>query len=313
MIPLDGLFSPLWKRYTARPMAKTREIKKRMTAVKTIQRITKTMQMIATARFTAAVGRTKASKPYTEKVRQLVQEVSAAAGDVGHPLIDGPSDPQDRELLFVISSDRGLCGAYNSNVLRNAIAHIRRMRASNTEFDLETSGKKAVAFFRFSRIPIKQRHTFGDKPKYDEVERLASRMIKQYLAGEYKAVRVAYMRYESNSRQVPEVMQLLPMKAETKAQATETAASEAAGKYEFSPSAKELLDDLLPMAIKMTLFQAFNDAVVSEQIMRMVAMKAATENAKELGRTLRRDYNRARQAQITTELSEIIAGAAALD
>jgi F-type H+-transporting ATPase subunit gamma len=300
-------------RYTAPPMAQTREIKKRMTAVKTIQRITKTMQMIATAKFTAAAGRTKASKPYTDKIRKLVEEVTAAAGDVEHPLIVGPNDPANRELLLVISSDRGLCGAYNTNVLRAAIAHVRTLRTKNIEFDLETSGKKAVAFFKFSRITIQQRHTFGDKPQYDQVDRLASRLIQDYLDGKYNSVRVAYMRFETNTRQVPQVMQLLPMKAEARTPAGDGQTSEAAGAYEFSPTAQELLDDLLPMAIKMTLFQAFNDAVVSEQIMRMVAMKAATENAKDLGRTLRRSFNRARQSQITTELSEIIAGAAALE
>src|SRR5262245_19480396 len=193
-------------------MAQIREIKKRMVAVGTIQRITKTMQMIATAKFTAAVARAKATKPYTTKIRQLVGEVAAAAGDVEHPLIDGPAESPNHELLLVISSDRGLCGAYNANVLRKAIGQVRDLRARNVQFTLETSGKKAVGFFKFLHIPIAHRHMIGDKPKYEEVEKLATRIIEEFTAGKYDAVRVACMRFESNSRQIPEVVQLLPLK-----------------------------------------------------------------------------------------------------
>lgn len=295
-------------------MAQIREIKKRMTAVKTIQRITKTMQMIATAKFTAAVGRAKATRPYTDKVRQLVGEVAAAAGDVENPLIDGPAEPANRELLLVISSDRGLCGAYNGNVLRKGLMAVRELRDRNVEIDLETSGKKAIGFFRFQKMPVAHRHTVGDKPKYEDVNRIAERYIQAFVDGKYDKISVAYMRFISNARQVPEVMQLLPLKPPTAGEQTADASGTAStANYDFSPSSKQLLDDLLPMAVKTALFQAFNDAVVSEQIMRMVAMKAATENAKDLGRSLRRDFNRARQSQITTELTEIIAGAAALE
>ena len=300
-------------------MAQIREIRKRMVAVGTIQRITKTMQMIATAKFTAAVARAKATKPYTTRIRQLVAEVSAAAGDVEHPLISGPAEPANRELLLVIASDRGLCGAYNSNVLRKALHHIRALRTRNVAFNLETSGKKAVGFFKFLQIPVTHKHSIGDKPKYEEVERLASRYIQEFTAGKFDAVRVAYMRFESNSRQVPELIQLLPLKTVPAQTAQSSTADTAAGQgaatanYDFSPSSEALLADLLPLTVKTALFQAFNDAVVSEQIMRMVAMKAATENAKDLGKNLRRQFNRARQTKITTELTEIVSGAAALE
>jgi F-type H+-transporting ATPase subunit gamma len=294
-----------------RPMAQIREIKKRMTAVKTIQRITKTMQMIATAKFTAAVGRAKATRPYTDKVQQLVGEVAAAAGEVDNPLIDGPAEATNQHLVLVISSDRGLCGAYNGHVLRTANTTIREMQDKQLDVEIETSGKKAVAFFRFQKLPIAARHTFGDKPAYEDVERLASDYIERFIEGKYDTVSVTYMRFISNSRQVPETMQLLPIKPPTASSEGDEGAATA--DYDFSPTSGELLNDLLPMAVKTALFQAFNDAVVSEQIMRMVAMKAATENAKDLGRTLKRDFNRARQSQITTELTEIIAGAAALE
>ena len=291
-------------------MVQIRVIRRRITAVGTIERITKTMQMIATVKFTTAVQRAKAAQPYSQKVQQLVGEVVAAAGDLQHPLVDGPADSPKRELLLVISSDRGFCGAFNANVLRDALSHIRTLKQAGLDLDLETSGKKAVGVFNFQRIPITHRHTIGDKPNYAQIERLADRYIDQFSEGKYDAVRVGYMQFITNARQVPQIMQLLPLKPQ-EIQAVDTPAVEAL--YEFSPSSDEILNDLLPLTVKTSLFQAFLDAVLGEQIMRMVAMKAATENASDVRKTLRRKYNRARQAQITTELMEVISGAAALE
>jgi len=288
-------------------MAQIRELKKRMVAVRTIQRITKTMQMIATAKFTAALARSKATRPYTDRIRGLVGEVASAAGsDFTHPLMKAPSPATRRELVLVIGSDRGLCGAYNGNVLRKANGAIKGLKASGKDAVVETVGKKAVAYFRFARVDIAERHTFGDKPQFAQVEALAKRLMAEFGAGKYDAVHVAYMRFVSNARQVPEVMQLLPLSAPQSSGA-------ASANYEFSPSGAEILGDLLPKSVVVSLFQAFNDAAVSEHVMRMVSMKAATDNAGALGRTIRRNYNRARQARITTELTEIVSGAAALE
>ncbi len=289
-------------------MAQIRAIRKRMTAVGTISRITKTMQMIATAKFTAALTRAKDSRPYTQAIRRLVGEVSGDAGDYDSPLFKS-SSKTPKELLLVISSDRGLCGAYNGNVLRLALGHVRNAMASGTEVEIETAGKKSAAFFKFQKMTPVEKFSLGDKPSFEDVSRLADRYMEGFAAGKWSAVRVAYMRFESNAKQIAETIQLLPLASE---ESTEEA-SDSSANYEFSPSAGDILDDLLPRSLKTTLFQAFNDAVVSEQIMRMIAMKAATENANDIGRDLRRDYNRARQAQITTELTEIISGAAALE
>ena len=299
-------------------MAQIREIKKRMVAVRTIQRITKTMQMIATAKFTAALQRAKATRPYTERIRELVAEVSAAAGDVDNPLLGvrsgGSGKSSGKEILLVVTSDRGLCGAYNGSVLRNAMSEIRKRRAAKCEVIVETAGKKGVAFFRFQKMDIAERHSFGDKPVFADVAALADRYMADFVAGKIDAVHVAYMRFISASRQVPEVMQLLPLTVEASVAASAaTAAKSAATVYDFRPSAEVLLNDLLPKSVKVSLFQALNDSVVSENVMRMVAMKAATDNASGLGRTLKRNFNRARQAKITTELTEIISGAAALE
>jgi F-type H+-transporting ATPase subunit gamma len=289
-------------------MAQIRAIRNRMTAVGTISRITKTMQMIATAKFTSALARARDSRPYTLAIRRLVGEVSGDAGDYDSPLFKS-SSKSSKELLLVISSDRGLCGAYNGNVLRMALKHVRDTAANGIEVDVETSGKKSASFFKFQKMNPVEKFSIGDKPSFEDISRLADRYMDGFADGQWSAVRVAYMRFESNAKQIAEIIQLLPLAPED----INEEASGTVANYEFSPSAGEILDDLLPRSLKTTLFQAINDAIVSEQIMRMIAMKAATENANDIGRDLRRDYNRARQAKITTELTEIISGAAALE
>lgn len=308
-------------------MARTREIKKRIKAVANIRRITKTMQMIATAKFAASHARAIATKPYTEGVFDLVMELGAnlakGGGDFSHPLISGagPAAEKAPELLLIITSDRGLCGAYNGSVLRAAMAHIRKAQGAGRDLAIELVGRKGVAFLRYNNQPIAHAHTLGDKPTFQDVERLAQQYMDRFIKGEVSGVRVAFMKFISAGKQTPAVMQLLPLQSPEKKDAAAPGAQAPAAKpseadavtYEFSPSAPELLGDLLPAAVKATLFQAVNDAIVSEHVARMVAMKAATDNAGKMGKLLTRKYNRARQAQITTELTEIVTGAAALE
>ncbi len=296
-------------------MAQIREIKKRMVAVRTIQRITKTMQMIATAKFTASLARAKASRPYMERIRELVAEVAARAGDESHPLCLAPAKPAGKELILVIASDRGLCGAYNGHVLRTSLIALKGVKSRNAQSVVETIGKKATAFFKFQKIAVAQKHQFGDRPTFEMVEPLAERLMNEYLAGQYDACRIVYMKFVSNSKQIPETLQLLPMRVPAAAVKSETKSDAKSGEalYEFNPNAGELLNDLLPRAVKISLFQAVIDAIVSENVMRMIAMKAATDNASGIAKSLHRSYNRARQGRITTELTEIISGAAALE
>jgi len=292
-------------------MAQIREIKKRIGGVKTVQRITKTMQMIATAKFTNAVQRVNAAKPYSERIGRLVGEALAAAGgDFVHPLIGGPVESPSRERLLVITSNRGMCGAYNGNVLRVSLRHIQELSDRGRELELETAGKKAVGFFKFKKLPVSVSHPVGDEPKYDEIDRMARSYIDDFIAGRHDAVHVVCMQFVSISKQIPRVVQLLPLQPSVPSDEGDAGAKPL---YDFSPSVHDILDELMPLAVKTLLFQAFLESAVSEQIMRMVAMKSATENAGELARNLTRRYNRARQAQITTELMEIISGAAALD
>ena len=292
-------------------MGKSREIKKRMKAVGNIRRITKTMQMIATSKFARAQQRAVASKPYTNAMFDLVAKLASAAGDVSHPLIDAKPGPNAKALTLVITSDRGLCGPYNGAILRKMMEHFRAS-AEAREGVIELVGKKGLATLKFNKIPVATHHThFGDKPSYADVEKLAQTYIDRFAKGEISSVTVISMRFISAGKQVPEVRRLLPFVAAEVASADESK-KDANLPFEFSPSPRELMDTLLPAALKASLFQAFNDAIVSEHIARMVAMKAATDNAGKMGKRLSRAYNRARQAQITTELTEIISGAAAL-
>lgn len=296
-------------------MGKTREIKKRIKAVGNIRRITKTMQMIATAKFSAAQQRSVSSRPYTDALFELVASLAKSLTDIKHPLLTGgPAKPGAKPLLLVLTSDRGLCGPYNGSILRTGM-HFVRENPSNRAGFIELVGKKGAGFLKYNQIPVSQQHNqFGDKPSYEKVEELAQNYIDRFTSGEVSSVHVIYMKFVSAGKQIPTVMQLLPFKADTLESKAEKPESKSGMKvqYEFSPSAEELLGELLPSAVKAVLFQAFNDAIVSEQVARMVAMKAATDNAGKMGKRLTRVYNRARQAQITTELTEIVAGAAAL-
>ncbi|MGH7243118.1 MAG: ATP synthase F1 subunit gamma [Phycisphaerales bacterium] len=296
-------------------MGKTREIKKRIKAVGNIRRITKTMQMIATAKFSAAQLRSVSSRPYTDALFELVASLAMSLTDVRHPLLAaGPAKPDAKTLLLVLTSDRGLCGPYNGSILRTGMHFVRENPPYRTGF-IELVGKKGAGFLKYNKIPISQQHNqFGDKPKYEQVEELAQNYIDRFTSGEVSSVQVIYMKFLSAGKQVPTIMQLLPFKADTIEKKSDKPESKSGMKtqYEFSPSAEELLGELLPSAVKAVLFQAFNDAIVSEQVARMVAMKAATDNAGKMGKRLTRVYNRARQSQITTELTEIVAGAAAL-
>ncbi len=293
-------------------MGKSREIKKRMKAVGNIKRITRTMQMIATSKFAKAQAAATDTKPYTNALFDLVAQLGEAAEGVDHPLLGEPQGDAP-ELTLVITSDRGLCGPYNSSISREAMRHLRG-EPKAMQGRVEAVGKKGASVLKFNRFEIAAHHTqFGDNPRFEDVERLAGDYVERFISGEVSAVRVVYMKFHSPGRQTPEVLQLLPFSRPEGGDDAGEAVGGMKPLYEFSPDAGELLDHLLPAAVKAQLFQCFNDAVVSEHVARMVAMKAATDNAGKMGHALKRKYNRARQSQITTELTEIISGAAALE
>ncbi len=298
-------------------MAKVREIKGRMKAIGNIERITKTMKMIATVRFQSALRDATAARPYAQKVTDLVADLAKHCdGDDGsavmHPLLRRATGT-GRKLLLVLTSNRGLCGGYNARVLRAVNQHINE--SGGKDVDLEVVGKKGAAYFRFTGRTVAAVHTqFGDKPVYSEIEKLARQYMDKFTSGQYDSVSVAYMSFQSAARQTPQILTLLPLqdpkdgKSEADSEETGMVAD-----YEFSPFPQELLGELLPLSVKTQLLACFGEAVVSEHTARMVAMQNATDAAGKMGKRLTRSFNRARQAAITTELSEIIAGATALE
>lgn len=301
-------------------MAKARQIVKRRKAVTNIRKITRTMQLIATARFQQAYNRATATKPYTQKITQLVEELSAAAGgQIEHPLLEeNPDAPRD--VVLVLTSSRGLCGGYNASVLRRAVAHLDA--PDGCPHELHVVGKKGIAYFKFMRRAVERAITnIDDRPRFDQVEPLAAEFMKRYEAGEIRGVSVVYMRFISTGRQTPEVIRLLPLSASTPAGAQAGGASPPSGaasrpagsvQYDFSPGPQQLLAALLPQTVKVRLYQCFTDSAVSEQVARMVAMKAATDAAGDMIKLLSRQFNRARQSQITMELLDIVGCAEAL-
>jgi F-type H+-transporting ATPase subunit gamma len=293
-------------------MANRRVLVKRRKSIRNIRKITRTMQLIATARYQAAYNRAVASRPFTEKLAELTGDLARAGDGLDHPLLK-TQNPNAPAAIVVLTSSRGLCGGYNSSVLRNGAQTADELRAAGKELELHVFGKKGIAFFKFSRRPMASQSTaVSESPKFKEIEPIANELIRRFLAGELSAVYLTYMRFHSAGRQRPETIQLLPL--------VPTAPDAAAGEgapgyqvdYEFRPDPKSLLDDLLPATARIRMYQAFLDATVSEHIARMVAMKAATEASEEMIKTLSRQYNRARQTHITMELLDIVGGANAL-
>jgi F-type H+-transporting ATPase subunit gamma len=218
-----------------------------------------------------------------------------------------------RSALVVLTSARGLAGGYNANVLRSAIQHLEAEEKRGVDVEVTMVGKKGIGFFKFLRRDVAEARTdIGEKPRFEQVEPLANDLMARFTRGEIASAHVAYMRFISAGQQRPEVVQLLPLVGALKKEEGEAAPPGKTIEYEFSPSPQELLDELLPAVVRVRLFQAFTDAAVSEQVARMVAMKAATDAAGDMIKALTREYNRARQTQITMELLDIVGGANAL-
>jgi F-type H+-transporting ATPase subunit gamma len=307
-------------------MAKARAIVKRRKSVQNIRKITRTMELIATARFKKALDRATEAEAYTRKIAELVADLGATALEVSHPLLE-TRETIGRSLLLVLTSNRGLAGGYNGNVLRVATRSLDDRTSEGVPTTLEIAGKRGIAFFRFRGVAADATYyQFEDRPQFDEVEVLADRYIGMFIRGEIDRLDVAYTRFVTSARQQAVVETLLPMSAaqvgqagppvrEAKVADAESAAPATGERvpYEFLPDARSILEEIVPVSFKVRLFKCFLDAAVSEQIARMVAMRGATENADEMVKSLTMLYNRARQAQITRELAEIIGGAAALE
>jgi F-type H+-transporting ATPase subunit gamma len=290
-------------------MAKARALVKRRKAVRNIRKITRTMELIATARFKKAMDRATEAAAYTKKINEIVADLAQSNLTFSHPLLKQPEKTENVTLLL-LTSNRGFNGGYNGGLLRAATARMRQIDAAGQKLTLEVSGKRGLSFMRFEKRKVDRSYLqFEDKPGFDEVNEIADRYIQDFIAGRLHRLDVVYQKFLSSARQVPVVETLLPFGDLATGSERQTSTID----YEFLPSSAEILEEIVPAAFKARFFKCFLDAAVGEQIARMVAMKSATENADEMIRDISQEYNRARQTQITSELAEIIGGAAALE
>ena len=299
-------------------MAKAKALDNRRKAIRNIRKITRTMELIATARFKRAMDRATAASAYTDRITQLARDLSESGLEVSHPLLKG-REKTERAILLVLTSNRGLCGGYNAGALR---ASVRRWNEWQQEAidqpQFEVSGKRGISSLKFRGIATQETFThFEDRPTFEEVEVLANRYMEAYAVGKLDRLDVAYTRFFSASKQAPVVETLLPLGqlgGAGEPDEPSTGGGQAAGEsmYEFMPSAESILEEVVPTSFKIRLFKCFLDAAVSEQIARMVAMKSATESADKMIKQLSMMFNRARQSQITSELMDLIGGVEAL-
>lgn len=291
-------------------MPNPRALDKRRKAIRNIRKITRTMELIATARFKKAMDRAHAATAYTRQITRLVADLAQSGLEVSHPLLDHREETKTA-LLLVLTGNRGLCGGYNGNVQRLGYRRLTEMKGQIQSVRLEVSGKRGISAFKYRQAAIEQTYTkFEDKPTYDEVEELANRYLEMFVTGQIDRLDVAYTKFLNPARQEAVVETLLPLGGLEGTEQHEHGSTNI--QYEFLPSAASILEEVVPTSFRVKLFKCFLDAAVSEQIARMVAMKAATENADGLIKSLTRTYNRARQSQITSEILEVLGGAEAL-
>lgn len=297
-----------------------REYRAKIKSVESTKKITRAMELIAASRIIKAQQRAQAAAPYA---RELTRAVSAVAtfSNVDHPLTTEPTDAR-RALVLVVSSDRGLAGAYSTNVIREAERLVEKLKEEGKEVDLYVTGRKAEAYFKFRQRAIERAWTgFSDQPTYDVAAEIGETLINAFLAesGEHAEgdatrgvdeVHVVFTRFRSMLSQEPQAVRLLPLEV---VEGTEPPAEgELLPLYEFEPSPGEVLDALLPKYVQSRIFFALLQAAASELAARQKAMKSATDNAEELIKKYKRIANQARQAGITQEISEIVGGVNAL-
>jgi F-type H+-transporting ATPase subunit gamma len=288
--------------------AELRDIRRRIKSVEATAKITRAMELIAASRIPKASARVNASKPYSTKMVEVISKVSTSAGSVGHPLLE------ERDVktvgVLVVASDRGLCGAYATSVIRLAERQVEVHRAAGRRIKIYAVGKKAQAYFSYRKFDVEQAFLgVTDRPGYGDARAVSNKLMDHYASGRIDRVDAFYTQYLSSAVQELAEYQLLPVSAPEAAEGEESASVS----YEFEPSAEEILNRLLPRYVEATIFSMLLEASASEHSARRRAMKAATDNADDLTKNLSRTANRARQAEITTEISEIVGGAEALN
>jgi len=287
-------------------MAKGRELKGRIKSVENTRKITRTMEMVATSKLKRASDRVVAARPYAAALAEVISNLYSPALAERFPLLRQPA-AERRAAVIVLTSNRGLAGGFNANLLREARTLIARLEGQGTAVDLHVVGRKGIGFFRYvNRALAGQRTDITDRPTADDAAGLVDALMDDFRAGTLDAVYVVYSRFLSAVSTPPATERVLPVTPPAAATGTQR-------DYLLYPSAEALLTELLPGYVRNAVYRALVETAAAEQGARRTAMKNATDNAGEILNVLRRTYNRARQAQITQEIAEIVGGAAALE
>ncbi|PSL40634.1 ATP synthase F1 subcomplex gamma subunit [Planomicrobium soli] len=285
-------------------MASLRDIKNRITSTKKTSQITRAMQMVSASKLNRAEVNAKAFVPYMGKIQDVVSAIAAGSSDTSHPMMT--TRPVKKTAYLVITSDRGLVGGYNSNILRTVMAKIRQRHTSNDEFVILSIGRKGRDFFAKQGMTIlESKIALPDHPTFADIKEITHKAVGMFSDGTYDEVYMYYNHFVSAIQQDVTEKKVLPL--------TDIQPSTSTASYEFDPSAEAILEVLLPQYAESLIFGAVLDGKASEHAASMSAMKSATDNANDLINGLTLVYNRARQAAITQEITEIVGGAAALE
>lgn len=287
-------------------MAVGKEIKTQIASIKNTQKITSAMEMVAASKMKKAQDRMLASRPYSEKIEKVIGHLAYAHSEFEHPYMKEGGDLKHIGII-IVSSDRGLCGGLNTNLFRTLLKQVADYQDKGIKVDICTIGKKATLFFKNTGLTIKSVITdLGDTPHFDDLLGTVKVMLDAYDDGEIQQLSVAYNRFENTMTQVPTVAQLVPLVM------GEYDGMKHHWDYIYEPDAEEALGELLTRYIEALVYQGLVENIACEQSSRMVAMKSATDNAGDMVKDLELVYNKARQAAITQEISEIVSGASAV-
>ena len=287
-----------------------RVLRRRIKSVQSTKKITKAMELIAASRILKAQQRVNAARPYSEQITEVIRNLAAAGAGKGSALLE-QREEVNTVAFVVVAGDRGLCGGYNTNVIRTAEREMARLRAEGKQTRLITVGKKPTAYFRFRGYELDDSHAgFSDEPTYEDARGVAESVVRRFEDGEYDAVEIVYTQFISAGVQRVQLKRFVPLETDV-LDAAETSDGPSAD-YEFEPGPGEILDHLLPRYAEARLYAALLEGAASFFAAQQRAMKSATDNAEELITKLSRVMNRARQDAITTEIMEIVGGAEAL-
>jgi F-type H+-transporting ATPase subunit gamma len=289
-----------------------RILRGRIRSIQATKKITRAMELIAASRIVKAQQRVAAAVPYSEQITAVVKDLAAAGGSVDSPLLKG-GPAVNRTCYVAVTADRGLCGGYNTGVLRAAEGEIKADVLAGRGYSIVAVGRKAQGYFRFRGYDVTAAFSgFSDNPGYDDAKAIGHEVVTRFLAGEFDRVEMVYTRFVSAGSQEVVLRPLVPLERELLEGGDAKPAGEAAADYEFEPNPETILETLLPRYVEARIYAALLNAAASEHAFRQRAMKSATDNAEELIKNLSRVMNRARQDSITTEIMEIVGGAEAL-